>query len=230
SSLGFGGGHAGGAGYGGGGGGGLFGGIGLFDILIIALIGYVIYRIVKSRRQQNAYSNNYGGGDYSNGQYQIEQPPVEPYYRSELQEGLDNIRQYDRSFDENRFTDIVSDVFFKVQSAWSRRDLTPVKNLMAQDIFGDLSADISNLKAEGHINKLESIGVREVRISEAWQETGKDFITVEIAASMIDYTTDEAGRVVDGDNNTPVGFMEYWTFVRDIGSSNWQLTSIQQPR
>jgi predicted lipid-binding transport protein (Tim44 family) len=220
-SLGFGGG----GGYGGGG-----GGIGLFDIIILAVIGYIIYRIIKSKRQQNQYDSGYDGGGYST-QYQSGQPPEEvPYYENELEAGLAGIRQYDRYFDEDRFKDIVSDVFYKVQAGWSRRDLNPVRTLMATEIFGDLSADISNMKADGRINRLENIGVRSVKLSEAWQENGKDFISVEIAASMLDYTTDESGRVIDGDNNSPVGFLEYWTFVRDTGSSNWQLTAIQQPQ
>lgn len=101
---------------------------------------------------------------------------------------------------------------------------------MASEIFGELNADIAKMTADGKINKLENIGVRTVKFSEVWQEGGKDFITVEIAASMLDYTTDEHGKVIDGDDSTPVGFLEYWTFVRDIGASNWQLTSIQQPQ
>ncbi|MEO5361322.1 MAG: TIM44-like domain-containing protein [Nitrospirota bacterium] len=225
-SLGFGGSAP--AGYGGAAVGG--GGIGLFDIIVIAVIGYIIYRIVKSRKRENSYNVDYAGGDYST-QYQTVQPPDDlPYQPTELEAGLEDIRRYDQYFDEDRFKDIVSDIFYKVQTAWSRRDLNPVRGLMASDIFGDLNADISKMKEEGRVNKLENIGVRGVKLSEAWQETGKDFITVEIAASMLDYTTDESGRVIDGDNNVSVGFLEYWTFVRDRGSSNWQLTAIQQPQ
>ncbi|WP_420265860.1 TIM44-like domain-containing protein [Candidatus Magnetominusculus dajiuhuensis] len=224
-ALGFGGG----GGYGGAGYGGVGGGIGLFDIIVLAIIGYIIYRIVKSKRQQ--YGSDYGGGDYSSPYQQIGQPPEELSYQpDELMAGLDILRQHDRYFDEDGFRDIVSDIFYKVQTAWSRRDLSPVRGIMASEIFGDLNSDISKMKAEGRINKLENIGVRAVKLSEVWQENGKDFITVEIAASMLDYTTDDAGRVVDGDDSAPVGFLEYWTFVRDIGGSNWQLTAIQQPQ
>ncbi|MBF0457503.1 MAG: Tim44 domain-containing protein [Nitrospirae bacterium] len=214
----------GGAGYGGAGYGG--GGIGLFDIILLAVIGYIIYRIVKSKRREDPYD----GGDYSM-QYQTGQPPEEVSYQpTEIEAGLDALRRYDQFFDEDRFKDIVSDIFYKIQAAWSRRDLDSVKGLLAPDIFGDLNADILKMKAEGRINKLENIGVRTVKMSEVWQESGQDFITVEIAASMLDYTTDVSGRVIDGDNNTPIGFLEYWTFVRNIGTSNWQLTSIQQPQ
>lgn len=218
-------------GYGGAGyGGGMGGGIGLFDIILLAVVGYIIYRIVKSKRRENSYNADYDSGGYS-AQYQTGQPSEELSYQpTEVEAGLDILRRYDQYFDEDRFKDIVSDIFYKIQTAWSRRDLDTVRDLMAPDIFGDLSADISKMKAEGRINKLENIGVRTVKMSEVWQESGKDFITVEIAASMLDYTTDVSGRVIDGDNNTPSGFLEYWTFVRNIGSSNWQLTSIQQPQ
>ncbi|MBF0515915.1 MAG: Tim44 domain-containing protein [Nitrospirae bacterium] len=206
------------------------GGIGLFDIILLAVIGYIIYRIVKSKRGQSTYPQQYSGGDYSTA-YQAGLPPEElPYQPTELEAGLNDIRRYDQYFDEDRFKDIVSDMFYKIQTAWSRRDLNTVKAIMASEIFGDLNADIAKMKADGRINKLENIGVRSVKLSEAWQENGKDYITVEIAASMLDYTTDEAGRVIDGDNSAPTGFLEYWTFVRAIGSSSWQLTAIQQPQ
>jgi len=36
------------------------------------------------------------------------------------------------------------------------------------------------------------------------------------------------GEVVEGDRLNPVKFEEFWTFTREIGSSQWQLSAIQQ--
>ena len=71
--------------------------------------------------------------------------------------------------------------------------------------------------------------MRKVEISEAWQETGKDYVTVFFTANLLDYTVDDkTGQVVEGDKLNPVKFQEFWTFCRDVGGSRWQLSAINQ--
>ena len=71
--------------------------------------------------------------------------------------------------------------------------------------------------------------MRSVDITEAWQETGSDFITVRVYANLLDYNVDETtGQVVEGSKTEPVKFEEYWTFTRPVGSNPWQLSAIQQ--
>ena len=88
----------------------------------------------------------------------------------------------------------------------------------------------TRLKAEKKINRLENIAVRSVDITEAWQESGPDFITVRVYANLLDYTVDETtGQVVEGSKTEPVKFEEYWTFTRPVGNNPWQLSAINQP-
>jgi predicted lipid-binding transport protein (Tim44 family) len=69
-----------------------------------------------------------------------------------------------------------------------------------------------------------------VEISEAWQESGQDFVTVRFHANLLDYTVDEAsGQVVSGNRTEPVKFEEYWTLTRPVGNNAWKLSAIQQP-
>ena len=74
------------------------------------------------------------------------------------------------------------------------------------------------------------IAVRSVDPTEAWQESGRDYITVRFYANLLDYTVDEkSGEVVSGSKTDPVKFEEYWTFTRAVGNNPWQLSAIQQP-
>jgi predicted lipid-binding transport protein (Tim44 family) len=93
-----------------------------------------------------------------------------------------------------------------------------------------LQSDCENLKAAKQINHLENIAVRSVDITEAWQESGEDYITVRVYANLLDYTVDEAtGQVLTGSKTDPVKFEEYWTFTRPVGANPWKLSAIQQP-
>ena len=72
--------------------------------------------------------------------------------------------------------------------------------------------------------------MRSAEITEAWQETGQDYVTVHFLASLLDYTTDESGaQVLEGSRTEPVKFEEYWTFARPVGPNPWKLSAIQQP-
>jgi predicted lipid-binding transport protein (Tim44 family) len=201
-------------GFGGGGMGGGYGGPGIFDILLLAGIGYLIYRYVKKRREsQEAYPQQYGATDYQPTQvgYSTTASPAAGVLVDDLGTGLANVRQMDYSFDEGRFKDTVMDLFFKVQGAWMNRDLTPVISILTEEMRGVLQEDVQRLIRERRINRLENIAVRTVEITEAWQESGQDFITAQIYANLLDYTTDDAGQVVEGRRTEPVKFEEYWT-------------------
>ena len=217
-------------GFGGMGGGGMGGGgIGLFEILLLAGIGYLIYRFIKKNRENTSDSpyaqNQYQGGTLT---------PISQGYSSPVPEiedvatGLAHIRQFDSYFDENRYTDLVMDNFFKIQGAWMNRDLTPVLGILTDEMRRIFQSDVDKYIRDKQINRLENIAVRKVEIVEAWQESGQDYINTLIYANLLDYTTDETGSIVSGSKSDPVKFEEYWTFVRPVGNNPWKLTAINQ--
>lgn len=219
-SMGFGGG-----GYGGGMGGG--GGIGIFDILLLAGIGYLIYRFIKARRQAEAQQGDYASYTNIPGNTYDVTPQIST--RDDMEMGLSHIRQMDAGFSEERFCDQVMDIFFKIQGAWMNRDLAPVNSLLTDEMRRVFQGDLDRLIRDRQINRLENIAVRNVDICEAWQEQGQDFITTQIYANLLDYTTDDStGAVISGSKTDPVKFEEYWTFTRSIGGGGWRLSGINQ--
>lgn len=121
------------------------------------------------------------------------------------------------------------DHFFKIQGAWANRDISGVRNLLSEEMYRIVRDDAEKLKSERKINRLENIAVRSVDIVEAWQESGRDFITIRFYANLLDYTIDETtGQVVSGSKTEPVKFEEYWTFTRQVGNNPWQLSAINQ--
>ena len=148
---------------------------------------------------------------------------------SDLERGLAHIRQMDPGFDPRAFGETASDVFFKVQAAWMQRDMGSASAVLTPDMADILQKDCDRLRAQGRINRLENIAVRSVTPTEAWQESGQDFLTVCFLASLLDYTVEESsGQVVDGSRSEPVKFEEYWTFTRPVGPNAWRLSAIQQ--
>jgi predicted lipid-binding transport protein (Tim44 family) len=211
-----------GMGFGGSDWGGGGGGVGPLEILIIAGIGFMIYRMMKRRKEGSGSSSRGGlfGGNLFGGNSRNS---------NDQESDLSSIKMSDHSFDENRFKDTVMDIFFKIQAAWMNRDLSPVKSLLTSEVKSIIQNDIDALIRSKKINRLENIAVRNVEISEAWQESGQDYITTLIYANILDYTiSEEDGTVVSGSKTDPAKFEEFWTFTRPSASNQWMLSAINQ--
>lgn len=210
----------------GGGLGGMGGGIGIFDILLIGGILYLIYRMIKKRRESQPVI---AGNSYA-WQQTPEAAPVEQYQPppTDAGAGISYIRQMDPSFSEERFSDQAMDYFFKIQGAWTGRDLSTVSSLLTDEMSRNFRTEFDQMKQSGRINRLENIAVRTVDIVEAWQEQGSDFVTARIYANLLDYTTDESGQLLEGSKTEPVKFEEFWTFTRPVGPNAWKLSGIDQ--
>lgn len=216
--------------------------MGLFDIIILALLGYFGFKFYRRWQQQKAAASLYGGAGSQTGEMPSGSVYNEPYreklqysgsggaYADDLQQGLDQIQRIDPGFDEESFKEKVQDMFFRIQAGWMNRSLDGIERLLTPEMAGYLQAEFNTMKQQGIINRLENIAVRKVEITEAWQEVGKDYTTVLFTANLLDYTVDEkSDQVVKGDKLNPVKFQEFWTFCRDVGGPQWQLSAINQP-
>jgi predicted lipid-binding transport protein (Tim44 family) len=224
-------------------GGGFGGGIGLFEILLGAALLFGVYWYFKSRRRVALARNDSNAGtqycygspnhdSYAAGPSQMPgtEAPVASSQRSDVDLGLQHIRQMDPTFDEAVLRETSSDIFFKIQAGWANRNLEPVKALLTSEVFSALKTDVDELRRERKVNHLDNIAVRSVNLVEVWQETGSDYVTVKFLANLLDYTVDEStGQIISGSKTDPVKFEEYWTFTRPVGNHPWKLSAIQQP-
>ena len=215
-------------------GGGMGGGIGLMEILLIGGGIFLLVRMMRSRQAATVPAPSYGQG-YGGSQPQA-QPQPQMYQAQavdtgprDLDRGVSYIRQMDAGFDPARFGDTASDVFFRVQAAWMARDISQASASVTPEMADMLQKDCDRLRGQGRINRLDNIAVRSVTVTEAWQESGQDYVTAHFLASLLDYTVDErSGQVVEGSRTEPVKFEEFWTFVRPVGPNPWRLSAIQQ--
>ncbi|MCY4384378.1 MAG: Tim44 domain-containing protein [Nitrospinae bacterium] len=142
---------------------------------------------------------------------------------------LRKMAESDASFSEQAFVGLAKENFIRFQNAWTARDLSPVRDLMDKEIYGEVQRDIEGLKSEGKINKLDDVDIKSAEIVEAWNEEGYDFIAVRYEASLCDYVVEErSGNIVEGSRTERVNFSEHWTWVRPEGPNTWFLSAIEQ--
>jgi len=223
--------------------GSLFGATGSgFGFLPILLLAGVAYFLLKSSRKRPVSGSSPGyrpppaGDSYSSfgtdssgaAGTDFDIPPVAPAADHSLEGGLAEIYQTDSSFDSNYFVEVASDVFFQVQAGWMRRDLSSYRHLLGEQLAQEYEKHFDEMRQAGHINKLENIAIRKVKVVDAGSDGAEDFITVLFTANLLDYTVDDKmDELVDGSMTEPVKFAERWTWGRPVKSENWKLEGIE---
>ncbi|MDY0219993.1 MAG: Tim44 domain-containing protein [Desulfobacterium sp.] len=216
------------------GGGGLGGsGIGVFEILLLAGVGYFLYRRFSRRKalagntgapssqDDNSLSRLFSGGsaDQENQSEHLEDPLVT---------GVREIWDVDNSFDPDAFKETAQDLFFKIQAGWTRRDASVLEPFVGNQLLDEYKQHFDELKERGHFNRLENIAVRNVELIAAGVQDREIFVTVRFTANLLDYTVDEtSGEIVKGDSENSIKFEEEWTFTTPVGAKKWKLEGIE---
>lgn len=210
-------------------------GMGILPLLLLAGGAFFLYRkFAKSRQAAAISSQPYARQEtppssllHGVGQSPAQPPPI---IGAGLEEaGLDQLKRIDRAFDEKHFLEVATDVFFQVQAGWMRRDLDSYRHLLGEELAREYEGHLAELRVKGHINKLESIAVRETAIVQAGSDGREDFVTVLFTANLLDYTVDDtSGQLVAGSTTMPVKFKEEWTWARPTGTQNWRLEGVRE--
>lgn len=214
-------------------------GIGLFEILLFAGLIWFAFRWFKQKRERESVPV---GGKYSASRESMAQAFGDSTFvpnsgsfsggsMNETDQGLDSILAMDPAFNERQFLEGAKMAFQQIQGAWSDWSVDRLRPLLTLRMWEMIQAQAEERKAAGRRDIIEKIRFDNAVISEAWQETGEDWITVHFMVNMVDYTTDALGTVVEGNPSVHSTIEEYWTFTRPIGNSdpNWFLAAIQQP-
>ena len=207
----------------------------MLDILLIG--GGLLLLVIFLRRRQQApaepaYASAYGGGQGGSvgpmtgaGGTATMEMPAGP---SDVDRGIGNIRQMDPNFDPEGFAAGAKLQFANVQSAMASREIGALRDRLAPEMLVNLQRQLDELKAARQTNYVGSIDIERVEVTEAWQESGQDFVTAYFNGKLIDYTVDDqTGSVVAGSKTAPQSIEEYWTFTRPVGPNSWRLTAIQ---
>ncbi|MBF0590125.1 MAG: Tim44 domain-containing protein [Magnetococcales bacterium] len=225
-------------------GGGMGGGFGILEILLLAGAGFMLFRFLKKRKAMGTGTAQTAGGHAFERQTIEEHPhgqqpmggggSTEGGFNSgsgdEVTEGLEQIAKFDANFDEAQFVEGAKIAFKELQGAWADWSVERLQPLLTERMWEMIQAHAEESKNAGERNIIEKVEFQTAEISEAWQESGNNFITVHFQVRMIDTTTDLEGNIKEGDPDNAVEVEEYWTFVREViaRDPNWKLTAIQQ--
>jgi hypothetical protein len=180
-------------------------------ILFIVIIIGVGWRVKRKRKFAGGRATAGGlQGSYSSGSYSAPAPSASP----SLPDQLGGLKARDPNFSEQMFEDTVSTAFFKIQEAWSKKDMSSARAFVSPSLLQRFESQINEFKKKGWTNHMEQLTAGSVDIVEAFHDGGYDYVTARINAAAVDYTVeDKTGRMVYGSKEIKA-FTEYWTFLR----------------
>ena len=197
-----------------------FGGVGLLEVIIVSgLIALAYWGLSRYQfdhpEQQLAPAGGYGGGAGVLAPSSAGPDPGE-------------LQRADPPIDTAALAGVAGDIFRRVQAAWTARDIAQVADVLTVEMRERLDRECARLRATRRINRVERITMGGVAVTDVRQEGGWDRATVQIAATLVDYTTDEVGlKVLEGNPFDPVPFQERWELVRPSGPNPWRVSAIQ---
>ena len=212
----------------------LFGGAGLgagpVRLVDVVLAGLVLFLIIMRRRRPGRGRATREVPDVPS---VSDTSPVrttvedDPSRRLDLDRGVEDIRRTDPRFDPTRFAGYAGMMFRDAQTAWMLRDIAPLRHRLTAEMYGGLQAQCHRLRSMCRSSRVDEIEVQ-TEVTEAWQESGRDYVTAYVAGSMVDYTVDDASDgLVEGSRTIPRAIEEFWTFTRPSGLNFWMLSAIQ---
>ncbi|MHB8125780.1 MAG: TIM44-like domain-containing protein [Desulfitobacteriaceae bacterium] len=233
----------------GGSGGSMFGG--LFNLIFLGIILYIIYKAWRASQRWRQ-----GGSSYNKPQNRRVQPwqkddiedlsgnlPVDLNGRqitntANLQRfgkaisfTRENMQYYSQTFprwDRDYLVGCVRQVFFWLQDAWSRQDLAHAADYLTPALTERYRTDLDEMRARGEQNVIKDpvLNPEDIEFIHCHLTEGNEHVLVIIYANIIDYTVDSSGRQIAGNSQNHLYFTEFWEFYWQ--QDKWLLARILQ--
>lgn len=211
--------------------GGAFEGVNFMDILLLALVAFLIYKFVfaKRRAQPQMTPATAGGGQYDvnantdeQNQYRTTDRDTSgstasaPAYSSVSggSAGLDDLRrEIPKEFDSAAFLDGAKRCYARLQKAWDEGDLAEIRQFTTDHVFAEIQ-DQHRAKAQSSVTEILDLDAQLLNVSELGSK----------AEAMVLF---EARLIEDGEETR---VSEIWHFTKPSTSlqPTWYLDGIQQ--
>lgn len=136
--------------------------------------------------------------------------------RTEQIEGI--IKQEDPNFSASDFITFTKQVYIDIENAWCKRDLTPVRPVMHENLYNTTCKQVQAKIDQGVVYHYESIAIDTAYLTSYERDSQFEYVTAYLTSRMIDYQVDEkTGKIIRGDKTTRWVQKYKMKFVRSLG-------------
>ncbi|WP_104399280.1 Tim44 domain-containing protein [Vibrio penaeicida] len=205
--------------------GGAFEGIQFMDILIMGLIAFVIFKLMKGMLASKQGSMNqqqpaYSGANRNTFEPQ-QQPNVHNFEQTQPLSGgfgaagtSDVPHNYPPGFDHAAFVNGSREHYRKLQGAWNHNELETIREYVSPGLFDDLSAERAKLEGEQHTDVMY---------------VDAEIVRADHNATSAQLSLQFSGRYRDAAEGVEEDITDVWHLERDLTQPNapWLIVGIQ---
>lgn len=130
------------------------------------------------------------------------------------------IRKKDYNFSADDFITFAKQVYIDIQTAWCKRDLTPVRPILHQNLYNTTQRQIQDKINQQIVYHYENIAINTAYLTSFTRDKDYEYLTVYLNARMIDYQTHEpTGNIIRGDRTTRWDMRYKLKFTRTTGTT-----------
>ncbi|HEX5281465.1 MAG TPA: Tim44/TimA family putative adaptor protein [Micropepsaceae bacterium] len=144
-----------------------------------------------------------------------------------LSRALLDIKLYDRGFDTEHFMSGSRAAYEMIVTAFAHGDRDVLKPLLSPEVFEAFDEAIKHRETKKERVEFTFLSLKSARITAAEMKGQTAEITVAFNSQVMLAGYDPNGALIEGDAKSPQEIVEYWTYARDVRSSNpnWTLIS-----
>ncbi len=158
-------------------------------------------------------------------QRSAEPADVEPAETSGGKGGVREVRAIDPGFDVNEFLGGARTAYDMVLSSFATGDTDTLRALLDDDVYTNFQRAIADRESRGETLETTLVAIKSADLVEARAVGRMAEVTVKFVAELVNVTRGNDGEIVSGDPRAVQKVTDFWTFARDVRSSdpNWKL-------
>ncbi|HYZ24817.1 MAG TPA: Tim44/TimA family putative adaptor protein [Rhodopila sp.] len=139
---------------------------------------------------------------------------------------LMQMRQFDPSFDPNRFLAGADQAFRMIVAAFASGDRTALRPLLSGETYRAFDQAITDRDRAGETQVSEIRSIQHLGIDDAALQGPIGTVTARIVSDQVSYTKDRDGRLLTG-TDAVTEITDIWTFERDLSQQDpsWRLVA-----
>lgn len=186
-------------------------------LTFMSIFAVILFIIISSSENRNLNSSSRYG---TVSRYDELKPNIEDRFEPQYKI-VERIKENDPNFSKEVFLSFASEVFVKLQNAWTARDWKQIRVLESNELFNQHNNQLQQYIDNNKINVIERLCVKNTCLKDYRIEGDKEIIEVYLMSSMQDYIIDATTKELLQGSIDRIWNMNYiLTFARKKRSEN----------
>ena len=140
-------------------------------------------------------------------------------------DGVREICAMDPNFQPDQFANGARTAYDMVLTSFASGDVDTLRALLDDDVYANFQRAITDRDNRGETLETTLVAVKSSDIVEARAVGRMAEVTIKFVAELVNVTRDKDGEFTSGDERSIQNITDFWTFARDVQSSdpNWKL-------